>query len=101
VKPSDVDPLKQLNAHQDFTSDDVQRPDPFIYNDKIVFGEGDKDHPVSSITLVEFKKPQRNDYSPADNPIMQCFDLVMPGKEIGCFSTSLVSLRSSAVSTDA
>lgn len=67
---------KRLDAHEAFTSDDAKRPDLFIYDHKIIFGEGEKDHPISSITLVEFKKPQRDDYSPAENPITQCFDLV-------------------------
>ena len=31
---------------------------------------------MTSLTLVEFKRPQRNDYTAADNPLKQCFDLV-------------------------
>jgi hypothetical protein len=67
---------KRLDAHEAFTSEEAKRPDLFIYDQKIIFGEGEKDRPISSITLVEFKKPQRDDYSPAENPITQCFDLV-------------------------
>jgi hypothetical protein len=67
---------KRLDSNEGFTSQDAKRPDLFIYDHKMIFGEGEKDHPVSSITLVEFKKPQRDDYSPAENPVTQCFDLV-------------------------
>jgi hypothetical protein len=67
---------KKLDSHETFVSEDEQRPDLFIYDRKIVFGEGEKDHPISSITLVEFKRPQRDDYTAVDNPVTQCFDLV-------------------------
>jgi hypothetical protein len=67
---------KRLDSHETFSSPDEKRPDLFIYDQKIVFGEGDKDHPINSITLVEFKRPQRDDYTAADNPLMQSFDLV-------------------------
>jgi hypothetical protein len=67
---------KKLSTHETFTSDEEKRPDLFIYDHKIVFGEGEKDNPVSSITLVEFKRPQRDDYTVADNPVTQSFDLV-------------------------
>ena len=67
---------KYLNAHELYTSDEEKRPDLFIYDHKIIFGEGEKDHPISSVTLVEFKRPQRDDYTAIDNPVTQCFDLV-------------------------
>ena len=67
---------KSLNALEPFTSEEEKRPDLFIYDHKIIFGEGEKDHPISSITLVEFKRPQRDDYTALDNPVTQCFDLV-------------------------
>jgi hypothetical protein len=67
---------KRLDSHETFSSPDEKRPDVFIYDQRIVFGEGEKDHPINSITLVEFKRPQRNDYTAADNPLMQSFDLV-------------------------
>jgi hypothetical protein len=67
---------KYLNTLETFDSEDAKRPDLFIYDRKLIFGEGEKDQPISAITLVEFKKPQRDDYSPSDNPVTQCFDLV-------------------------
>lgn len=60
--------------------DSRKRPDLFIFDQKIVYGEGDNlsspGGPVTSLTIVEFKRPQRNDYTTAENPVTQCFDLV-------------------------
>jgi hypothetical protein len=60
--------------------DSRKRPDLFIFDQKIVYGEGENSSnpgaPVTSLTIVEFKRPQRNDYTTAENPITQCFDLV-------------------------
>jgi len=67
---------KRLDSHEGFNSTVEQRPDLFIYDHKIIFGEAEKDHPISSITIVEFKRPQRDDYTPTDNPVTQSFDLV-------------------------
>jgi hypothetical protein len=67
---------KPLNTHESLESVSEQRPDLFIYDSTIVFGEGEKDHPITSITLVEFKRPQRNDYTAIDNPVTQSFELV-------------------------
>jgi hypothetical protein len=56
-----------------------KRPDLFVFDQQMVYGEGEKagtDSPVTSITLVEFKRPQRDNYTLADNPVNQCFDLV-------------------------
>ncbi|UPK35482.1 ATP-binding protein [Bradyrhizobium sp. 186] len=57
----------------------LKRPDLFIFDQKMIYGEGERagtDSPVTSLTLVEFKRPMRNDYTLADNPVNQCFDLV-------------------------
>ena len=46
----------------------------FIFDQQMVYGEGEKagvNSPVTSITLVEFKRPMRNDYTLADNPVDQ------------------------------
>jgi hypothetical protein len=59
--------------------DSQKRPDLFIFDQQMVYGEGEKpgiDSPVTSITLVEFKRPMRNDYTLANNPVNQCFELV-------------------------
>jgi hypothetical protein len=40
----------------------------------VVFSEGEQ--PISSLTTVEFKRPQRDNYSNTDNPVSQSFELV-------------------------
>ncbi|QPH38927.1 ATP-binding protein [Pedobacter endophyticus] len=50
------------------------RTDLIIYNDALAFSE-DKRAPHNSFTIVEFKKPQRNnfhDYDSEKNPMEQC-----------------------------
>lgn len=69
---------KRLNAvpHQ-LESESAMRPDLFIFDEKIIFSDAKPDeHPINSITIVEFKKPGRDNYTASDNPIMQSFKLV-------------------------
>ena len=56
----------------DSCSDD--RPDMFIFDRKLAFAEGEQ--PISSVVVVEFKRPQRNDYKIGDNPLLQSFQMV-------------------------
>ncbi|MEX0853740.1 MAG: hypothetical protein WD036_10740 [Bauldia sp.] len=65
---------KKLSGLATFESDSDSRPDLFIFDQRIVFGEGEQ--PVTSMTIVEFKRPQRDDYTAVDNPVTQSFDLV-------------------------
>jgi hypothetical protein len=65
---------KQLRSLENPESDSQKRPDLFIYDQKLVYGEGD--HPINSITILEFKRPERDDYSQDDNPVIQSLELV-------------------------
>ena len=47
-----------------------KEPDILIFDKAFAFSEA-RDVPFSSITIVEFKKPQRNDYSETENPFTQ------------------------------
>ncbi|GGC40593.1 hypothetical protein GCM10011386_35810 [Parapedobacter defluvii] len=54
--------------------DSKDRTDLLIYNDALAFSE-DKRAPHNSFTIVEFKKPQRNNFQDFDaerNPMEQC-----------------------------
>lgn len=51
-----------------------KRPDLFIFDRKLAFAEGEQ--PISSVVVVEFKRPQRNDYKVGDNPLLQSFEMV-------------------------
>jgi hypothetical protein len=65
---------KQLRALEKFESESQKRPDLFIYDQKLIYGEGDQ--PINSITILEFKRPERDDYTQDDNPVIQSLELV-------------------------
>lgn len=66
---------RPLNSHTDFTSESRKRPDLFIFDRKIAFSEKlDDGMPLNSITVIEFKRPQRDDYIGDDNPLRQVFE---------------------------
>ncbi|WP_316192058.1 hypothetical protein [Bradyrhizobium sp. SZCCHNRI3018] len=65
---------KQLRSLEMFESDSQKRPDLFIYDKKLIYGEGDQ--PINSITILEFKRPDRDDYTQDENPVIQSFELV-------------------------
>lgn len=58
--------LQQISEIETISSD---RPDLIIFNRPFVFSDNEK--PYSSIVLVEFKRPMRDDYADDDNPITQ------------------------------
>ncbi len=64
-------PLSSLSA---VDNDSGKRPDLFAFDRRIAFSEGEQ--PISSITVVEFKRPQRDDYTPGDNPLSQSFGMI-------------------------
>ena len=62
---------KPLGKLPNFTENSQSRPDIIIFNNPIVFVE-DQHPPYSSVTIVEFKRPMRNQYdSEEENPITQ------------------------------
>jgi hypothetical protein len=65
---------KPLSTVPQFAIDSEKRPDLFIFDRRVVFSEDEA--PLKSIVLVEFKRPQRNDYTMNDNPITQCLGLI-------------------------
>jgi len=60
-------------------NEDKQRSDivaldesPEIYDEKIIFSdENRKNHPLSSIVVIEFKQPGRTAYKESENPVLQ------------------------------
>ena len=64
---------KRFEQIKDIDSNSAARTDLLIFNDALAFTEG-KVSPFSSFTIVEFKKPQRDnyqDYDPKKNPLDQ------------------------------
>jgi hypothetical protein len=46
-----------------------KRPDLFIFDRRVIFSEDEA--PLKSLVLIEFKKPQRDDYTLDDNPVVR------------------------------
>lgn len=63
-----------LNSLDHIESGSSKRPDLLVFNRRMLFTEGEQ--PLSSIAIVEFKRPMRNDYKSDDNPLSQAFDMV-------------------------
>jgi hypothetical protein len=64
---------KSLKKNKEAGSDATQRPDIIIHNEVFnkPFALSGDDKPYSSIVIVEFKRPMRDDYTDAENPITQ------------------------------
>lgn len=69
---SDVQFSRQAGAPREVESDN--RPDLVIYNHPFSYSEDGLEN--SSIVVVEFKRPERDDYSDTDNPIDQVLEYV-------------------------
>jgi hypothetical protein len=58
-----------------------QRPDILLFNKSLAFTEDQS--PYQSIVIIEFKRPQRNDYTDTDNPVTQVLgymDMILDNK---------------------
>ena len=79
---------KTFNSIPEITSTDTDRSDLLIYNEAFAFSESKK-APHNSFTIVELKKPQRDDYKDYDdskNPVEQSekyIELLLEGKVKG------------------
>lgn len=63
----------KLKKVQTLKNKSDKRPDIIVFNRALAYSEGDA--PASSITVVEFKRPDRGDYA-NDNPVQQVLDLI-------------------------
>ena len=76
---------KTFKSVPEVSADQTQRSDLLIYNEAFAFSDS-KNAPHNSFTIVEFKKPMRNDYKDYDedkNPIEQTekyIDNLLDGK---------------------
>lgn len=68
---SDV-PLDQQTEQIEVPS--RHRPDIIVYNRPLAFVEDER--PFSSVVIIEFKRPGRNDYTKDDNPINQIYGYI-------------------------
>lgn len=59
----------KFKAIKELTSSSTERPDIIVFNKPFAFTNDDK--PYTSIILIEFKRPMRDDYTEKENPISQ------------------------------
>ncbi len=64
---------KPLSQSEVIESDSKKRPDIALFDRRFVFGEGQG--PISSVVLIEFKRPMRDDYARED-PIDQVVEVI-------------------------
>ena len=67
-----------LTSNKRTESTSLKRPDLVVFNKAHLLNESDN---YSSIVIVEFKKPMRDDYNEADNPITQVLNYVIEIQE--------------------
>jgi hypothetical protein len=65
---------KRLSHIEPAESNSPSRPDLVIFNNPFAFAD-QKDW-MSSVVVVEFKRPMRNDYTDETNPIKQVYDYI-------------------------
>jgi hypothetical protein len=65
---------KDLSSIPIITSESKDRPDLIVFNNPFAFAEGEK--PYSSVVIVEFKRPVRDDFAEDENPITQVYGYV-------------------------
>jgi hypothetical protein len=70
---------KELSAVEVLENESEQRPDIIIFNAPFAFS--DDDGTLTSIVVVEFKRPARDDYTDDKNPIKQVFDYIRRVRE--------------------
>jgi hypothetical protein len=67
-------PNKSLRA---LASDDAQRGDIVIFDEKILFSDdAPTDKPLNSIVVIEFKQPGRTNYREGENPVLQAANVI-------------------------
>ncbi len=64
---------KKLNKVEILNSQSSDRPDILIYNNPFFFTDNEK---ITTATIIEFKRPERDDYTEEENPIDQIINYV-------------------------
>lgn len=59
-------------------TDDKQRGDIVVFDEKVIFSDERPDgaHPLNSIVVIEFKQPGRNKYDHDENPVLQAAKVI-------------------------
>lgn len=75
---------KPLNQYDSIETDSVDRPDLTIYQNAFGFSDEGFDNSRNSLSIIEFKRPGRDDYTDADNPIDQVISYAKQIRESKC-----------------
>lgn len=69
---------KRNSAIPVIESNDKQRGDIVIFDEKIIFSDErpDASHPLNSIIVIEFKQPGRDKYASDENPVLQAAKVI-------------------------
>lgn len=65
---------RQLRSIDGLGSGSALRPDLIAFDQEYLLGEGPQ--PLTTLTVVEFKRPMRDDYTGDQNPLSQVFEVV-------------------------
>lgn len=65
---------RQLRSIEGLESDSALRPDLIAFDQEYLLGDGPQ--PLNSLTVVEFKRPMRDDYTDDVNPLNQVFAVI-------------------------
>ncbi|MGY2733633.1 hypothetical protein [Sphingomonas sp. UYP23] len=65
---------RQLRSIDGLQSDSALRPDLIAFDQEYILGDGPQ--PLTSLTVVEFKRPMRDDYTDEVNPLNQVLGVV-------------------------
>lgn len=67
---------KQLTSHEPIETNSISRLDIAIYDAALAFDDSIEGNKMSVITIIEFKRPMRDDYTDNDNPVKQILEYV-------------------------
>ncbi|MFN6935349.1 MAG: hypothetical protein ACK4NZ_09370, partial [Tsuneonella sp.] len=65
---------RQLRSIDKLQSESALRPDLIAFDQEYLLGDGPQ--PLNSLTVVEFKRPMRDDYTDDVNPLNQVFAVI-------------------------
>lgn len=67
---------KSLKSQEPLANSSKDETDLTIYHTSLAFNNTPKTLPYQALTIIEFKRPQRNDYNNNANPVQQVLDYI-------------------------
>lgn len=67
---------KTLQSHDPIDSTSTKETDLVIYHAGLAFNDTPQTAPYQALTIIEFKRPMRNNYNSGDNPVQQVKDYI-------------------------